>query len=173
MGRETAFRHSASASGAVDHAALERMAAVLEHEAARIASRWVERLEAVLYPARTDLNLEDIRDRAPTLVLGVAKALRRGEAEAADAAWMAAARHHAWLRLEQGISLCDLTREYRALRQEMYNALLPELSTLTVQEALQWGGNLDGAVYTLASIAGEAFEAELRRTNDRLCVYRR
>ena len=148
--------------------ALRQVADMLDRETETIVKDWVRRLHAAVYPQRTDLTTEELRNHAPDVLHGLVEALRREEPEALAAPWTAAAQDHARVRLSQRVLLGDLVREYQVLGQTIWHALEPHLTSVPAAYVYTVSENLDLALGTMATIATSAYGAQLERQVARL-----
>ncbi|MGQ9682086.1 MAG: PAS domain S-box protein [Anaerolineae bacterium] len=135
-------------------------AAELYRHAGEIADRWVQHLSESVYSQRPDLCGEALRNAAPAMIQGVAEALRRGQADDAEAPWTAAAREHGRLRQTQGVAFGSLVRELQALRRELRRTLGPELGGRPSPELLHLEEDLDSALDTMTEVSSGLYDRQ-------------
>jgi len=114
------------------NAFLERAAATLRRDRARILLRWVQRLSALeVFRRQPDLPLAALQGQGMALLDGIAAALALQSSSSSSLTVAAAtvgsggeaARAHARLRRAQGAGASDLARETAALRREAWRAV--------------------------------------------------
>jgi len=131
-----------------------------------IVERWVERVSDSLCAIHPELSWQPLIDYGPRLIHGVAEALRQGEAENQEAPWTAPARDHAHARLSEKALLGDLVREYQIMREEVWSALWPLLSDLTVAEVYSIGKRLDAVLDTMVAFATDTYIRTAQREGE-------
>lgn len=150
----------------VQTSTIEWAADIIDRQVPTIVSRWVRRMKTTIFRDRPELA-EQLADRGPSMVRGVAEALRRSQPELIGAPWTTAAREHAVARRGQGVPIGDLIREYQGLREELWDTLQLSLSHLPGQDLLDLARSLDAALDTMARISTDTYGAELEREKQR------
>jgi signal transduction histidine kinase len=155
-------------SSRVEATMLDRAADALDAQVDGIISSWLERVGRTIYAAHPKLDRRELIGHAPELIRGVAEAMRRGQPEALQAPWTAAAGEHALARRQQNMLLGDLVREYQLMREEIWHALRQYLAGLTGEAVFAVAGNINSALDTMAALGLATYGEELQREVGRL-----
>lgn len=137
----------------VEQTALDLAAEVLDTQTPSIINRWLDRVTETIYSLRPDLSADEFRNAAPSLVHGVADALRRGMPGAPEVVWVAAAQQHARARRAQGEELADLVREYQILGEVAWSVLSEHLPDMSAADLWLLGHAFTAALDTLTAIS--------------------